>query len=149
MPTVTASPAAATPNAQIAAAMPSESGEALARVPMAADIVMPTRASNIGATVKEESRWNRPNPTENAPPSRRAPRRVGRRQSPNESDHDRGHAAPRRNEMKFLPLQPYDIAGRGDYLTDRREFFRVIDRQGVTGFTAASGQLSRPSRGRA
>ena len=34
---------------------------------MVADIVMPTRASNIGATVKEESRWNRPNPTENAP----------------------------------------------------------------------------------
>jgi hypothetical protein len=58
---------AATPNAQIAAAIPSESGEALARVPTVADIVMPTRASSIGAVAKEESRWKRPNPTENAP----------------------------------------------------------------------------------
>jgi hypothetical protein len=52
------------------------------------------------------------------------------------------------NEILF-PLQLYDIAGRGDYLMVRREFFRDIDRQGVTGFTAASGQLSRPSRGHA
>ena len=59
--------AAATPKAQIAAAMPSDSGEALARVPTVADIVTPTSASSIGAKAKEESRWNSPNPTENAP----------------------------------------------------------------------------------
>ena len=98
--------AAATPNAQIAAAMLSESGEALARVPMLGDIVMPTRASNIGATVKEESRWNRPNPTENAPAvATSAANGWPTTKAANQNDHDRRYGVRRRHGIELFPLQ--------------------------------------------
>ena len=115
--------ATATADPQTAAAMPSESGEALARVPTVADTVIPTIASSIGAKAKEESRWNRPIRPKTPPPSPRSPNKAGHRSIPGKNDHDRGYAAGRRTGMEFFPLQFCDLAGGSAYFSERRELF--------------------------
>jgi hypothetical protein len=158
--------------------MPSESGEALARVPMAGDIVMPTRASNIGATLKEASRWSRPNPTENVLPVATSPANGWPTTKPQTRTimiAGTPHAAaraPNSSRCSFMTSLVrgayfaasigtglfYDEAGRDPKreVRTRGVHSRTIPpppkfhpSKNTASFTAASGQLSRPSRGRA
>jgi hypothetical protein len=125
--------------------MPSESGEALARVPMVADIVMPTRASNIGATVKEESRWNRPNPTENAPAVAASAANgwpATKPQTRTMTIAGTQHAAATARNSSRCSFMTSPVAA---IISRRGEYSFALS----ASFTAASGQLSRPSRGHA